>query len=238
MIVSAAVLLLSVTISTARRAVPLDGLAGSDRSGVGIVQGIGNAEPQEYVRTLDMIDSSELPAGAAFKTRTQMSSNEHQGVRSLALRSPSRPFPHSLWDSLLPRRISSMGNYTWRVISYNVIEPVAAELRGLQEDLDQAYASYQRSLEWIRADHPPLARICTLTLGAYQMTISSPNPLYLDTVKEAVGLAVFAAKIFSTAYIKLVMISLPGIPYTVAFGVIALRGNQGNQHAIPNGIFG
>ncbi|KAI4201704.1 MAG: hypothetical protein LQ350_003058 [Teloschistes chrysophthalmus] len=230
MIVFAVALLLSVTISTAISLI--NGLAGSHGSGFEIVEGIGHTGPQQHVRGLDIIDSREL---RNTKTTTQISSNEYQDVTSLALRSPSRPFPHSLWDSLSPRRISSIGNYSWRVISYNVIEPVAAELRGLQEDLDQAYASYKRSLEWIRADHAPFTKV-SLTLGAYKLNISSPNPLYLDIVKEAVGLAVFAAKMFSAAYIKLVVISLPGVPYTVAFGVIALRWNQGNQHAIPNGI--
>ncbi|KAL8666389.1 MAG: hypothetical protein Q9202_001412 [Teloschistes flavicans] len=226
MITLSAIVLFIVATGTA---VPLNGLIGSHESSVEIVYGTSYAEAQVHAPRLDIDDSSKLPV---IKTTTI----EHQDITSLALRSSFPHLPPSPPRLLSPRHLRSLGNYTWRMISYNIVEPVASEVRGLFDDLDQAFASYQRSLLWIHADHPPFANIFTLTLGAYKLSISSPNPLYLDIVKEAVSLAMFAAKMFFAAYLRLAMLGLRGIPYTVAFGIIA--DHQRHQNVMINGIPG
>ncbi|KAL8689321.1 MAG: hypothetical protein Q9218_004985 [Villophora microphyllina] len=191
------------------------------------IDGIDCAGLERCTSRLDIEHFNEL-------SKIKATSDECQDVTGLAPRSPFLPFPPTLPRPLSPRRLPSNGNYTWRLLSSYVIEPVASEFHALSDDLDQAYASYQRALLWIHADHSPLTNI-RLTFGDYEFHIRCPNPMNLDNVKDVLALAVFAGKIFFAAYLRIAVWSLTGTAYLVTFGVIpfgVVPFARGNQHAV------
>ena len=176
------------------------------------------------------IGCSEVPfdAGPKFtKVRSRASkftSGNNHDRQSLTLGSP-QPADFT-FDSLNSRDLPHIGSMIFRALQIQIFRPIDDQLKAMGDDLDAAFASFQRALAWIKADHPPLFRI-SLGYGALQLRFDCPNPMNLETVKSALELATFAYKIFGAALWRGQMWSAYGFAIIVTFGVLPqFRGFQ------------
>ena len=187
-------------------------------------------EPLDEVnrRTLEMDTAFESATYAIHSPKLPIADNI-QDSPALGIRSSQLPKRDFIPNRLTHRSLLTHANFSYGFFAYNVVDMVTTPLKTMKDDLDAAFASYQRASESIHADHQPLFRL-SFTLGALQLRLDCPNPMNLDTVKEAVSLATFAWKMFGAFYFR---IWLWYVPWGVVFLTLGYLPRQGVQNMIP-----
>lgn len=160
---------------------------------------------------------------------SDVASYTRQGNTSLIADAP-KPY------SLQPRDLPEFAGMTWRIVKVYIFDPVGSELLKIGADMDEAFLAYQRALESIKADHPPLFRL-SLTYGALQLRFDCPNPMNLDSVKEIVGFFAFTGRIFPAALKRIYFRSAYGIAILVTFGILPELFPRG-LHNVVTGLLG